>query len=368
MGGTMKRIFTIFTFSLIILSLSAMPSISFSPREIQLNRLSTLSFDPVSPQSQPILATVNLTNGSTQQRLRMQVVLKWNNNTIIQPGEVLFISRDAMAPGQSVTLTNRDMITEQGNIEFEADGNIDIDIMNAVESFPTLEEAALSGYFPDGVLQLEVSVKGENAPNWEATDIFRIRIRNAGAIHLISPGRLVGQNPPKVSGLPISFFWNAVNTGFNEERIVIREYPPHTPPQAGNIERSGSEVYHSQTGVSSGFSEYIPFNNGYYYAWQIYVPLYDENNPNTLRAAASSNLKSRWYVFQYDEDFVGDDDASDVQALLNLLADVNLLNLQNLGYTPTGEVIYNGVSYKGQEAIDLLSKLIGKELDIKIRD
>jgi hypothetical protein len=363
----MKHITIIITFCLIALSLTA-TSISFSPQEIMLNRLSTLSFDPIRPESQPILANVTLTNGAQMQRIKMQVVLKWNNQTIIGPNEVVFISKEAWSPNQSVSMSNRDLITEHDNIYFEPDGHINIDIMDAIESFPTLEAAALSGFFPDGRIELEVSVKGENSANWENTGVFRIVIRNAGSIQLVSPGRPIGQNPPKLSGLPLSFFWNAVNTGFNEERLVIREFPAHVPPQASTVERGGSEVYHSQTGDISGFSEYIPFNDGYFYAWQVYVPLYDENNPRSQRSAQGSSLKSRWFVFQYVENMDSDEDGGDIQALLNLLGNEALLNLQNLGFTPTGEVIYDGVVYRGQDAIDLINSLLGKEIEIKVLD
>nr|MDK2850346.1 hypothetical protein [Candidatus Cloacimonadota bacterium] len=363
----MKRRLIIVAFCISILSLGA-TNVSFSPQEIQLNRLSTLSFDPIRPESQPILTNATVTNGSEAQRIKMQVVLKWNNQTIIGPQELVSISKEVLSPHQSVILSNRDLITEHENIYFEPDGYTEIDIMDSIENYPTLEEAAISGYFPDGVLELELSVKGENSPNWESTGSFRIRIRNAGSIQLISPGRPIGQTPPNVSALPLSFFWNAVNTGFNDEQLVIREFAPYLPPQLSTVERSGTEVYHSETGVMSGFSDYIPFNDGYYYAWQVYVPLYDENNPLNQRSSAGNSLKSRWFVFRFVEDMPSDRDGSDIQALLNQLENEDLLNLQNLGFTPTGEVIFEGKVYRGQDAIDLISNLLGKEIEVRIMD
>jgi hypothetical protein len=40
----------------------------------------------------------------------------------------------------------------------------------------------------------------------------------------------------------------------------------------------------------------------------------------------------------------------------------------NLGYTPTGAVIFEGRTYTGQEALDILSSLVGKDLTVEIKD
>ncbi|MDD5536778.1 MAG: hypothetical protein PHS36_06345, partial [Candidatus Cloacimonetes bacterium] len=77
---------------------------------------------------------------------------------------------------------------------------------------------------------------------------------------------------------------------------------------------------------------------------------------------------SSWFVFRYIADEGGDQSPEDVQAILTMLKNPALWNLINMGYTPTGEVIYEGRTYRGQDAIDILNSLIGKEIEVKVRD
>ncbi len=360
----MKRTIIMLSLTLLVLGLSATLTLRFSPPEVQLNQFSTLSFDPVSPESQPILTSLTITNGPTAQKIKMQVGLKWNGDYVINPDQIRFISIDTWDANHSETITNRDLVTENESMYFYTDGPMNIDIMESLESYSLLESAALTGYFPDGVLQLEISVKGENSANWEATSIFNIRIRNAGAIHLVSPGKQIGQVAQDLGSLPVSFFWNSVNTGFNDQYLVVKEFAPNSPPELSNIDHSGSVAYRSPEAVSSGFSDYIPFNDGHYYAWKVYMQLHDEHGSG----ASGPMLESRWFVFRYVADQEADEDQGDVQAILNLLQNPALINLINLGYTPTGEVIYNGRTYTGQDALDLLNSLLGKEIEVNIQD
>jgi hypothetical protein len=64
----------------------------------------------------------------------------------------------------------------------------------------------------------------------------------------------------------------------------------------------------------------------------------------------------------------GDVSAEDLQLVLNMLEDPALSNIMNLGYTPTGAVIFEGRTYTGQEALDILSSLVGKDLTVEIKD
>jgi hypothetical protein len=360
----------ILTIAFVLICLNAFSiSIVFSPPQIEVNQLSTFSFDPISPDEQPILTNVSITNDNTAQQIMLQVEVLWNGQTIIGEGMAVFRSR-MMEPGETLFLTNRDLITEQAGDNFSVVNN-DINIMDVVESFPTLEDAVLAGYFPDGSLQLLISVKADGAPDWQESSTFTIRIRNVGGIYLSSPGALIGQRVPELNHLPVSFIWNAVNTGFNPQKLVIREYPPNTPPRLSNILGTGTEIYHTPEGLdeSSGFSEYLPFNSGYYYAWQVYTTLFDENNPSQGRADKQlKKQESSWFVFRYVMDEGGDVTAEDLQLVLNMLEDPALSNIMNLGYTPTGAVIFEGRTYTGQEALDILSSLVGKDLTVEIKD
>jgi hypothetical protein len=368
----MKQALIILSLLCLCFSLQAQVSATFSPREIQMNQVNTFTFDPVDPASQPILTHLTVMNQGAEQKIKLQVVLKWNNSVIIQPNQAVFISRDVLATGASLVLNNRDLITEQSSVYFEPEGSINIDIIDVMENYPTLEQAVLSGYFPDGQLRMEVSVKAENSPVWEDTDTFTISIRNAGAIYLISPGKAIGQLPSIVENIPVSFLWNAINTGFNEQSIVVKEFPPSIPPTSSTVAQTGTEVYRTPQGANaaSGFSEYIPFNDEYYYAWRVYTPLYDETNFIEVdRSTSSGNfVASEWFVFRYMAEDMGDLGPEDVQDMLNALGSSQLINLLNLGYTPTGDVIYEGRVYRGQDAIDIINSLLGKEIEVEIKD
>jgi hypothetical protein len=334
---------------------------------LDVNQISTFSFDPYNPPAQPILANITLTNDNVAQQIEMQVVVQWNNIPILAEGNAILRSR-MLEPNETLFLTNRDLITEQASDLF-SDVSINFDIMDMVDKFPTLKDAVLSGYFPDGNLQMIVSLKPIGATTWQTTSTFTIRVRNAGGIYLNSPGALIGRKVPVIEHLPVSFIWNSVNTGFNDHKLVIREYPANNPPRLSTIRSTGVEVYHSPLHENSGFSQYLPLNNGYYYAWMVYTELYDQDNIHLGRSGGHARkLESNWFVFRYMMDEGGDASPEDVQIMLNMLGNNALRNLFSLGYTPTGEVIFDGRTYKGQEALDLLAALAGKELKVEVKD
>ena len=368
----MKRILVILGMAVFCLGLGAAVTATFSPSELQVNKLSTFTFDPVSPQGQPILTHLTVTNLGATEKVIVQLVLKWNSNELIKPGEAVYISRQPLPTGQSLVLSNRDLVSEQGGIRLEpAPGSsVNIDIMDVIENFPTLEGAVLSGYFPDGELLLETSVKAVSAANWENTSVFRIKVRNAGAIYPISPGKVIGQVAPSVKDIPVSFLWNSINTGFdfNQQQIVIKEFPPNSPPSFSTVAQTGVEIY--RRAADSGFSDYIPFSDKYYYAWQVYTPIIDQTNiPAPDKAAPlGKSLASEWFVFRYLAEDMDAPNPEDVQAMLNILGNSYLIHLLNMGYAPTGEVLLDGRRYTGQDAVDILASLAGKEIHVELRD
>lgn len=370
----MKRILIIISLALVCVGLNAAVTAVFQPRELQMNKVSTFTFDPVYPHEQPILTRLTVSNLGAPQKIKFQMVLKWNGNVLVRPNDAIFITKEPVATGQSIYLSNRDLVSKSGSVDLEVVGNVNIDLIEIVKGFPTLERAVLSGYFPDGELQLEISVKAENSPNWEATDVFRIKIRNAGAIYPISPGQAIGQVPPVVKDIPVSFLWNAINTGFdfNKQHLVIKEFPPNSPPSYSTVAQTGVEIYRSpeEENVDSGFSDYIPFSNEYYYAWRIYTPLRDRMDiPDVDRATTQGKfLASEWFVFRYIADHADAPSSNEVQAMLNILGNPILLRFLNMGLTPTGEVILDGRSYTGQPAIDILDSLVGKDIRVELKD
>lgn len=349
-------------------------STSFSPTSVEVNAMSTISFDPNEPLSQPQLTTLTIQNDLPAQKIDLKVVIYWSNNRLV---EANFQSRNdnwgyTMGNKQIVEMSNRHLISEEGHPDFESKGE-DISVEDVINSNPTLKNAVLAGYFPDGNLELRVWVRPWQAGEWaepgSSPAVFTIKIRNAGAINLLAPGVAVGQNPPQVSERPVSFQWNAVSTGFNKTAIVIKEYPANNPPSLNTVENTGNLFYQNDD-VESGFADFLAFNPGNYYAWQVSTKLWNEFDFHSTRAQDNSlNLKSNWFVFRFvNESQNTSQAAADMQAQLNMLNNAYLRKLISQGYNPVGTVMYEGRTYTGQDALDLLSGLVGKELNIQLRD
>ncbi|MCK9308970.1 MAG: hypothetical protein PHH43_05645 [Candidatus Cloacimonetes bacterium] len=365
----MKNYYSIFLLLLLLSFTGKAVGVScyFSPSSVELNTMNTISFDPNEPLSQPMLTTLTINDITT--RIELMVSVYWNGNQLV---DINFESvPGASFPGNVAQLNNRQLISNQGDSRFMTVGG-DISVEDVINSNPLLKDAVLAGYFPDGNLELRVKVQEYASGNWTEPNIpavFTIKIRNAGAINLQSPGVAIGQTPPQISERPVSFFWNSVSTGFaaNKNTITIREYPPNNPPNPSSVGNTGN-IFHTNTDVNSGFAEFLPFNPGNYYAWQISTQLVNEFTHNRSQTTPTVS-KSNWYVFK----FVNESDnesqtVADMQAQLNFLDSDILRNLLTQGYTPVGTVIYEGRTYTGQDALDLLSGLVGKEIEVQIKD
>jgi len=350
-------------------------SLSFSPESVQVNQMSTFSFDPMNPSSQPVL-TVMTINSTIQQHIDMELMIKWNETDLLN-NPASYSTKESETteiPNYPIILTNRDLINDDPENGFY--GNNNIDVMDVAEANPILENAVFSGYFPDGALKIIIRIKPQGTRTWEVESAFTINIRNAGTILLGSPGVRIGQTPPQISQKPVSFFWNAVNTGFNMQKLVIKEFSSNNPPNASTVSTSGAVVYHTDTdtnsggNTNSGFSNYLPFVPGNYYAWQVYIPIFDEFNPKVERSNAprTFRIESPWFVFRFAAEEAGDTSANDLQASLSMLGNTAIQSLLNLGYTPTGTVIFDGRSYSGREALDLLGTLVGKQFTVRLTD
>jgi hypothetical protein len=123
--------------------------------------------------------------------------------------------------------------------------------------------------------------------------------------------------------------------------------------------------------VESGFADFLAFNPGNYYAWQVSTDLFSEFNPinHYKNPSTPTSLASNWFVFRFvNEAQNNSQNAADMQAQLNMLNNLTLRNLISQGYNPVGTVIYEGRTYTGQDALDLLSGLVGKELQVQLKD
>lgn len=363
----MKKALVLLVFvTLFGLSLWAQVSLNFSPRSIQVNELKPFDFDPISPQEQPQITTLTITNTGAPEYIKLEVRLKWNETYIIKPAEVRLITREPLGNGQSIIISNRDLITEEGGLDLRPDGSINIGLMDVLDQLPELSQAAMAGFFPDGTLKFEVMAKRESQATWETNTDFRLTVRNLTTITLQSPGKPIGQMPPVIGELPVNYFWHALATGFNDHYLQIKEFAPLSPPQTSNIASTGRKVYDDI--AESGFNQYMPLNDGYYYAWKVYSPLFGPTSPKVVRRGQNQpkKVESNWYVFRYVAHHDQSNESQEVQAMLNTLNNSTLATLLNLGYTPTGEVVYQGKSYSGQEAINILNTLLNQDIEVQL--
>lgn len=349
---------------------------SFSPTSMEVNTMNTASFDPYDPVAQPQLSVLTIVNNDpTPARVDMKVGVYWNNNFLV---DTYYETRPGAYITQSpITLSNRDLITNFGNFYFQAKGEGTISVSGVIDANPLLKKAVMAGFFPDGNLQIRVWLRPWEEGEWNLPSTaggyreFTIKIRNAGMINLISPGVAIGQNPPLVDVLPTSFLWTSLSTGINPNKLTIREFGPNSIPNQNNVTNTGSLFYQTPQGMAdeSGFAQFLPFVPGNYYAWQVSTALsteYEPYDPDRIRQNPHG-LESNWFVFRFSDN--ADQQAiSEFQARLNSLDNSQLLNLYGLGYKPVGEVIYEGNTYTGQDALDLIDSLKGQDIRVELKD
>jgi len=342
-------------------------SINCTPSQIFVNSLNTSTFDPVNPQNQPILTTIRIENLTAQPYLyELNVAIKWNSTEIIN---VTLHSKSQLHPNIPAVFYNSDIITQNASNYFSAPEG-DISITSIMEASPVLRNALQSGFFPDGTITFAFTATPIPSRS-SSTATFSIRIKNINAIFLTYPGKACGQTPSEISMRPVTFLWNTVNTNANQFRLVVKEFVPTSLPNPNSVETGGNIVYDGLLDQSM-FAEFLPFQDRHYYAWQVSTTLFNESNPHIESrdgSTQSSALKSEWFVFKYVADQNASSDASEqMQAILNALSDPAIQNLLAQGFELTGVVIYEGQVYTGQDAIDLINSLLGKNLEIEIKE
>lgn len=338
---------------------------TFTPASLNVNMLYTTSFDPFAPHNQPLLTTLEIRNTLNESYpVDLQVRVLWNGNTLVTAG---FRTKDGMGipANGSFYLSNRDLITNQSSTHFvKLDAAIDLqDIINASN---LLKNAVLSGFFPDGTITIGIAVKRTGAPAWASETAFSITVQNIGNIYAVYPGSPMGGVPPMMS--PTGYLWNALFTPFNTFNLMIKEFPPNNAPTASNIETSGTLLYGNPAPMTgNSFSDFLPYRDNHYYAWQVSSTLFTETNPLSGRSLGSAGVvKSNWYVFQYSASSDTDDRQNEFFTLLSLLNNPLILNLLNSGWRPTGTVIYNGRLETGPNALEMLNSLIGQAIEAEI--
>ena len=339
---------------------------SFSPAAISVNALNAAVFDPVNSGSQPILTNLLISNvSSAPVAFNLSLVVTWNNPSH-QLASLTFPTLYPIQPGEQWNISNRDFITDQQGFHFgEPAGRIDIIQLMKVD--PILNSALEAGRFPDGKLIFTVDLIPLGRQLRAVSATFVVSISNITSIFPTYPGKPAGLAPPKVNLKPVTFLWNSMITSFNTFHLTIKEFEPGTAPNANFVESAGRTVFDGDVG-NNIFSEFLPFQNQNYYAWQIQTTLVNESNFQDV-SRSRNYLISPWYVFQYDDSYIGNDTSNqELTALLNMLNNPAIRALLNAGFSPTGTIIQEGNVFTGQDAIDLVNTLVGKTIAVEITE
>lgn len=366
----MRRIIVLLVFMLILcMGLAAQQiSIMCNPGNIFVNSLNTGSFDPVNPQNQPILTTVTITNlTQTPFRFELEVIILWNMIEIV---DVTYLSKYQLQANETRIYTNRDLITNNATNDFEAPDN-EISISDIMNTNSVLRDALQAGFFPDGTLRFIIKATPLDIPNPETTTSnYDISIKNINAIFLSYPGRPIGQNPPEVNVRPVSFLWNFISNNINKFRLDVKEFMPDNPPDINSVETGGKRVF-NQILQDNIFTDFLPFQDKHYYAWQVSTGLYSETEylANEPMYPESNVLKSDWFVFKYASDFNSDSITyQQLMMYLNMLNNEDIKYIFSQGFEVTGAVFYEGQVYTDKDAVDLVKTMLGKEIEVEITE
>lgn len=347
--------------------------LDFQPASISVKSLKAASFDPAAPWQQPSLTTLWIRNESPRNfRVQMKVELLWNglSETLIAAE---FISNEALpAGGQFPPLSNRDLVTNQSSTHFTRVGNSNFSLTQLSRSNPILRDAIEAGYLPDGVFTIRVFAKPQSeVEDWNSATSasFDLEVKNDGVITLLSPGAPAPAQPVKVDENPVNFIWNIVATGYNRRVLTILEFPENLPPRPENLAQTGIRFFQTDV-LGDQFSEFLPFKPGNYYAWQMWTrgPQYNYPQSRIWQDPEPGDLVSAWNLFQYTAPSAEEDHAERIITKLRNLDEADLETLFIQGFKPTGEVIWQGKSYSGRGASDLIDMFSDKKYRVTIQE
>jgi hypothetical protein len=286
-------------------------NLNLSPSAAFYNYLNASNFDPEQPSIQPILFSVDISNNTgTPIPYSMYMKLEWSgaSNHLF---ETWLEARNTLG-SIPLHLTNQSMIISSISTLFnEPDPSLKLSTI--MDQSPEFKDAILhTGRFPDGkyTFTIQAVMPFNHSSPLSEVATFVLDISNANAIYLQAPGVQLGGMVPTLSNLPLTFLWNSniggilpssSIPGLGKFTLTIREFDQASDLQLDNIE-NGQVFRVIPEIVGSIFSEYIPFENSKYYAWQISTPL---STTDAANLATAPTLKSPWFVFKFNSDAIG---------------------------------------------------------------
>ncbi len=339
------------------------------------NVLRLSSLDLQVPANQPLFFRV-ISRNETQQQIAHPYLfysLTMNSEVLIEPNTRVRYRFD-LEPGQQLSFTNRDIMTEVGSTLFDSPDPT-FSALDVIDKIPEFRDIILqTGLLPDGTYTFTTQFRDDNQQNLSEEVSLTFVIRNPGGLFLISPGAPVGSTIPVVSGLPVNFLWssNLVISPYNPFTLKIKEFDDLALLSYDFLVDEGPSIYNGwdysvEVQTVNYYSGYLPLQEGKYYIWQISTPLIDPT------VAEAGMLSSPIYAFRYSvSESGGYDNEITMNAIRIYLMNLNIqwvTELLNSGFDPSGVINYNGTVWSGQGAEQIIHQISDRAVtDVKLAE
>jgi len=324
------------------------------------------SFDPDNPGAQPLVFIFQITNNDTIPR-GCKLSLSFSSNqypdmltqdegtikNYIQLGSTTDDSL-RLAAGQSITISNRDVINSDVHIEGSWD-----DILDKNEDFKNL--VLDTGSLPADTYYFTLIAFNPNSPFPTEDNIYSellasVDVVNPSGVTPISPGEPFTNAPPEIVGnLPI-FSWFANISQFNLEIFEVES--GEVPDDIVN-----KDPYFAQEQIVSNifpYPDYAPeLVSNQTYAWRV-IGIVQTTQGQVL-------VESVLWCFVISSNQVPDPEIQNITYFVENLENLGILDLGNLNignFTPTGEVYLNGNLIPVEDLIELLNNILNGSSEI----
>ncbi len=364
----MKRILLIFIGLAVAMGLIASININISPNSMDYNRFNIGQLDPEVPEGQPILFSGTISNdipGESLGEFALSLSFTWDGLELYSS---VMDAKDQTFEMNSISITNRDILDSDGSIWFkEAKESLSLD--HIFDIAPTFEDVILNtGLLPDGtfIITLEAIDYSNNNISLGSPATFTFNVTNSNAIFLNQPGNPQGRMIPDVSNNTVLYSWQTNLVGLNDFSIVIKEFEAKDELTSRNLDSAGRMFYEAEGLTSNSFAMFLPFTDGYYYAWKVSTGLVTESSSNNHELA----LESDYNVFRYVEDTSSEANQISVKIveLLKLLNNAEINALLEDGMIPTQQVVTDENWLSGKAAVEKLREFIRKPVTVSIEE
>ena len=377
----MKKIVLYILFLSMVMMLTAQ-SINITPafESRQYNRFNIAQIDPDLPHSQPIIFswTINRNPDNMNESIpfALNVRLTWSGvNVPLLDYQV--VAKTDLWTMNTIPITNRDILTSMDSDKFVTIGS-GISLNELFDAAPVLEDVVLdTGLLPDGTYLLSIQAYpfDEETGSIGTNSISGIgdrefKVKNANAIFLNQPGAKMGGTIPQIHNNIVVFNWQSnllidplLGDGF---KLTIKEFERKDDMTGRDLERVGREFMVIEDIPSSVYSGFIPFTDGYYYAWKVSAPISTESAPD----GDALQIESEYKVFHFVEDTSSTSNQIilEIAELLRQFGDNGVNSLLDGGNVPTTNVITEESWLSGEKAVKKIKEFIGKSVTIKITE